>query len=381
VQDPDDLRRLRFDALFAAHSSDVVAYCGWRATSTSDAQDAVAEVFLIAWRRFDELPEGDGARVWLYATARRVLANQRRSSRRREALRERLEREPPAHVRDPLDAEATLVREALMRLGQRDREVLLLSVWEGLAPAEIAEVLGCLTVTARGGCIAPAGGSATPSRRCRRRRPLPATPASFKENTSMSDSFEALRRANPRARAGFTESVEAATRAARAQIATAPAVAGSRPRRRRRLVAVALAGVPAAAGAAAVFAVALSGGGSVVQSAYAALKEAASVTADTAERSGTARLRITHDGEMWGDTTVRWGGGDIAIINEDRPRRSGGNLLLVDGTIYGQDGRGGWLNMGDPSNIVPDSGTTPDEYLAAVREESAARRFAGSPRR
>ena len=71
-------RRQRFTALFASHSSDIVAYCGWRAASASDAQDAAAEVFLIAWRRLDALPEGDGARVWLYATARKVLANQRR---------------------------------------------------------------------------------------------------------------------------------------------------------------------------------------------------------------------------------------------------------------------------------------------------------------
>ena len=83
-------RRQRFNALFAAYSSDIVAYCGWRAGSASDAQDAVAEVFLTAWRRLDELPEGDARRVWLYATARRVMANQRRSSRRRSALHERL---------------------------------------------------------------------------------------------------------------------------------------------------------------------------------------------------------------------------------------------------------------------------------------------------
>jgi len=41
-------RRRRFDALFASHSSDIVAYCGWRAGSESDAQDAAAEVFLMA---------------------------------------------------------------------------------------------------------------------------------------------------------------------------------------------------------------------------------------------------------------------------------------------------------------------------------------------
>ena len=89
-------RERRFDSLFESYSPDVVAYCGWRAGSAGDAQDAVAEVFLTAWRRLDELPEGDAARVWLYATARRVIANQRRSSRRRAALHERLALEPTA---------------------------------------------------------------------------------------------------------------------------------------------------------------------------------------------------------------------------------------------------------------------------------------------
>ena len=46
----------RFDALFAEHGSDIVAYCGWRAASASDAQDAVADVFLTAWRRLDDVP-------------------------------------------------------------------------------------------------------------------------------------------------------------------------------------------------------------------------------------------------------------------------------------------------------------------------------------
>jgi RNA polymerase sigma factor (sigma-70 family) len=146
-----DERRRRFDELFASYSSDIVAYCGWRAGSPSDAQDAVAEVFLTAWRRFDDLPEGDAARVWLYATARRVIANQRRSNRRRVALLERLTHEAAAAQElHSLDREETVVHEALRRLGPRDREVLLLAEWEGLSPAQIATVLGCLTVTARG---------------------------------------------------------------------------------------------------------------------------------------------------------------------------------------------------------------------------------------
>jgi RNA polymerase sigma-70 factor (ECF subfamily) len=144
-------RKLRFDALFGAYGPDIVAYCGWRAGSASDAQDAAADVFLTAWRRLDSVPEGDAARVWLYATARRVIANQRRSRRRHVALQERLARELSATSSpDQTDSETALVHEALRRLGRRDREVLLLAEWEGLSPAQIGAVLGCLAVTARG---------------------------------------------------------------------------------------------------------------------------------------------------------------------------------------------------------------------------------------
>jgi RNA polymerase sigma-70 factor (ECF subfamily) len=151
MRETDSERHRRFTALFASYRSDIVAYCSWRAASPSDAQDAVSEVFLTAWRRLDDVPDGDAARVWLYATARRVIANQRRSRRRRVALQERLEREPaPASRRAPASEEEALVHEALRRLRPGDREVLLLAEWEGLTPAQIAGVLGCLTVTARG---------------------------------------------------------------------------------------------------------------------------------------------------------------------------------------------------------------------------------------
>jgi RNA polymerase sigma factor (sigma-70 family) len=149
VKENGNERQRRFDALFRSYSSDILAYCGWRAASASDAQDALAEVFLTAWRRLDELPDGDAARVWLYATARRVIANQRRSNRRFVALRERLAYEPTPGTHEQT-TEETLVHEALLRLGPRDREVLLLAEWEELSPAQISAVLGCLTVTVRG---------------------------------------------------------------------------------------------------------------------------------------------------------------------------------------------------------------------------------------
>jgi RNA polymerase sigma factor (sigma-70 family) len=75
-----------------------------------------------------------------------------RSRKRREALQERL---VAAEDSRPLEAatadrEEGLVHEALRRLARVDREVLLLSEWEGLSPAQIAAVMGCGRVTARG---------------------------------------------------------------------------------------------------------------------------------------------------------------------------------------------------------------------------------------
>jgi hypothetical protein len=101
------------------------------------------------------------------------------------------------------------------------------------------------------------------------------------------------------------------------------------------------------------------------------MRTAARVSAASAERSGTAVVRITHEGELWAGATVRWNGDDVAVTRDapSRPGR-GADLLVVDGVMYGVDpGQGGWIVLGDPRSIDPGSGTTPAEYLAAVRED------------
>jgi RNA polymerase sigma factor (sigma-70 family) len=133
-----------FDAFYRHHAGAVLAYLLRRSRSVADAQDALAETFLVAWRRPDQVPAEDAANLWLYGVARRVLANQRRGDRRRRQLAARLEADTGLRmVPGPSEAgDASDVLRALARLGDRDREVLRLAAWEGLSHAEIATILG-----------------------------------------------------------------------------------------------------------------------------------------------------------------------------------------------------------------------------------------------
>jgi RNA polymerase sigma-70 factor (ECF subfamily) len=90
------------------------------------------------WRRLDEVPT-DAAVAWTFGVARRVLANQRRSTGRRLRLIERVLRTQeilPAHEVDDTD-----LTEALDRVSSDDREILHLWAWEQLTPREMAVVL------------------------------------------------------------------------------------------------------------------------------------------------------------------------------------------------------------------------------------------------
>jgi RNA polymerase sigma factor (sigma-70 family) len=145
--EPPDGRRHQFELLFAAHHDLLLAYLLRRTTSRDDAADVLAETFLTAWRRLDQVPEGDAARPWLYGVARRVLANHRRGESRRASLTVKLRGELATTAPDntSLLAETTSspAGRAFQQLPERDREVLALTAWEGLTPTEIAVVLDC----------------------------------------------------------------------------------------------------------------------------------------------------------------------------------------------------------------------------------------------
>jgi RNA polymerase sigma-70 factor, ECF subfamily len=134
-----DQRRQRLESLFLEHAPAILAYAR-RRTDHVSAADVLSEVFVVACRRLDEVPAD--AAPWLIGCARRVMLNQARAERRRLRLGERLRAWTP---RAPVELElpdGTLAT-ALSSLGECDREVLLLTGWDGLSATQAARVLGC----------------------------------------------------------------------------------------------------------------------------------------------------------------------------------------------------------------------------------------------
>jgi RNA polymerase sigma-70 factor, ECF subfamily len=137
---------VRFEVLYARHAAAVKAYVLRRADATS-ADDVVAEVFVVCWRRFEEVPEDP--LPWLLGVARRVLSTQRRGERRRVALRERLGGVSELESAAVQGIDDGALGAALARLSERDRELLLLIAWDGMSSTQAAAILGVKPATVR----------------------------------------------------------------------------------------------------------------------------------------------------------------------------------------------------------------------------------------
>jgi RNA polymerase sigma factor (sigma-70 family) len=132
-----------FEQLFRETRTDLLAYALRRSRSAEDAADVLAETYLIAWQKLDSIPSGERARLWLFGVARNVLLAGARRRRYGDALVERLatelRRAQPSFAFE--DERSGPLRAALAALPERDREIVLLTAWEGLTPKEVAAVV------------------------------------------------------------------------------------------------------------------------------------------------------------------------------------------------------------------------------------------------
>lgn len=136
----------RFVEIYEMSYRHVYGYCR-RRTSADRVDDAVADTYLTAWRKIDQVPRGDDCLPWLYGVAYRVLGRQYRGTSRRGRLAEKLASVGAEPVSLPeeyvvMRDEARLVVEALGNLKPTDQEILRLTTWEELSHEEAAIALG-----------------------------------------------------------------------------------------------------------------------------------------------------------------------------------------------------------------------------------------------
>ncbi|MER6944194.1 sigma-70 family RNA polymerase sigma factor [Nonomuraea sp. NPDC000554] len=141
MDDPQE----RFTALYDRHYRSVLGYALLR-TERDAAEDVSSETFLVAWRRLDELPEPP--LPWLLGVARNLLAKQRDSRHRRQALVDRIAALTTSRDEVSWDvAEHVVDREtalaALSALSEQDVEAMVFATWYGLPPEQAAAVMGC----------------------------------------------------------------------------------------------------------------------------------------------------------------------------------------------------------------------------------------------
>lgn len=144
----DASKRRAFDELYESTFDQILAYCRRRSPRIEDAEDAVIETYLTAWRKIRETTEAESSRAWLYGIAFRVTANQRRGRDRYRHLIDKLTKIPHKSVLDSAEdtflttAPTSDVYEALATLTPMEQELIRLSALEGFSHIEIAAIVG-----------------------------------------------------------------------------------------------------------------------------------------------------------------------------------------------------------------------------------------------
>ena len=136
----------RFSELYEQHFEFV-----WRSTRylgepEASMDDAVQDVFLVAYRRFQDFEARSSPRTWLFAITLRVVSDHRRSRRRKTRLLDSVTRMSAGSVSTPFDQTAHAERgrallTALDGLSDELRATFVMADLQEMSAPEIAAVL------------------------------------------------------------------------------------------------------------------------------------------------------------------------------------------------------------------------------------------------
>jgi RNA polymerase sigma factor (sigma-70 family) len=148
-----------FGALYERHANAIYNFCFRRSANWARAEDMVAEVFLLAWRKRGEVEittETGESLPWLYGVALNVARNAARSDRRAARAVARIDAgaaEPdfsPEVVERLADEEQMAgVLDLMELLPQQEQDALAVCVWAGLTYDEAAIALAVPVGTVR----------------------------------------------------------------------------------------------------------------------------------------------------------------------------------------------------------------------------------------
>ena len=135
----------RFDQMYMTHRDAIWSYIV-RRVRRDDVDDAVAEVFTVAWRKIGRSPDPDEQLPWLYGIAKYVVRNTTRSSARRQRLWGKISvmpslDDPGSDVQVVRNLEDAELLAAVSGLRSIDRELLRLRTWEELSIKDIAAIV------------------------------------------------------------------------------------------------------------------------------------------------------------------------------------------------------------------------------------------------
>jgi RNA polymerase sigma-70 factor (ECF subfamily) len=148
-----------FAVLYERHAKAVYNFCFRRTANWSRAEDLVADVFLVAWRRQAEVvisTESGSTLPWLLGVALNVVRNASRSQRRGDHALARLDARaaeedfsPDLVLRLGDEQQMKAVLEQVQQLPAQEQDALALCAWAGLGYEEAAVALGVPIGTVR----------------------------------------------------------------------------------------------------------------------------------------------------------------------------------------------------------------------------------------
>lgn len=141
----DKISKEQFCNKYGKVKDSLYRYAVYRLGNPDDAEDAVSDAVLSAWKDIDNLRDEDAFSSWIFAILRNICnAKIKALIRQREKIEkagisEKINSEAASHDDAPLPLE---LREALGILSDEEKDVVLMSVVFGFTSNEISEISG-----------------------------------------------------------------------------------------------------------------------------------------------------------------------------------------------------------------------------------------------